>query len=265
MIIKSAGEILTSEIRDAINILKGCVTPIFSVNEKGEAQLLGSAVLLDINGEIFLGTAKHVIDENKKSTLYFDGPHQLEVLEGDFYSSHDHDVAALKLMPEQVSAFKKYSPLTTNKIANLRQAASCKYVEFTGYPESKNRKIYQRNMLKNEIYSFGCTVISIDETRVRLNFNKKRNIDAKSRQRVTSPDLYGLSGGAMFGVTVDTDTIEGKPFPRLIGISTDWPNSSEVFGSNIAVVIALIRDAWQIELPSGLDPKNMRTNHSPSA
>src|SRR3546814_10116916 len=69
MTIKPAGHIVTDEARHAIDAVKGCVTPIFDVNEKREAELLGSAVLIEIAEELFLCTAKHVIDDNKDSTL----------------------------------------------------------------------------------------------------------------------------------------------------------------------------------------------------
>jgi hypothetical protein len=71
--IKSAGEILINEVDEAVESLKRCVTPIFDVNEELEAELLGSAVLIEVGGEAFLCTAKHVIDGNACSTLYIHG------------------------------------------------------------------------------------------------------------------------------------------------------------------------------------------------
>jgi hypothetical protein len=62
MTIKHAGQILIEEIESAVAELKSCVTPIFDVNEKGEAELLGSGVLIALCGDTFLCTAKHVID-----------------------------------------------------------------------------------------------------------------------------------------------------------------------------------------------------------
>lgn len=260
---KSAGELLTSEIRNAVNSLIDCITPIFDVNEKGQAKLLGSGVLLSVSGEAYLCTAKHVIDGNKDSTLYIDGPKQLETLEGDFHTSSDHDIAVLKLTPNLVSALEKYSPLPTSNIASEDQIADCKYAEFIGFPESKNRKIHQQNKLRNQRFSFGCIVAAVNATSIRLRFNKKRNVEAQTRLRVTSPDLYGVSGGAMFGVSIDTAAIAGNPEPRLIGISTDWLKlSNEVAGTSIALVLAIIRDAWNVQMPQEIDPRHIRTNFS---
>ncbi len=260
MKIKPAGQILISEIREAVDRLKGCVTPLFDVNDKGKAELLGSAVLITLSGATFLCTAKHVIDGNRTSTLYFDGSSKLEILEGKFRVSAEHDVAVLKLSPAQAATFQKYWPLDEHKIGDQAQTAASKYAEFLGYPESKNRKVYNQNAINGLLHSNGGAVIEITPAKVRVSFDKKRNIDAKTRQRVTAPNPYGMSGGAMFGVAVDRAAIEGDPQPKLVGISTDRPNSSEVFGATIAIAMAIIRDGWQVTLPKHLDPKNIKTN-----
>jgi hypothetical protein len=107
--IKPAGQILTGEIESAIAELKSCVTPIFDVNEKGEAELLGSGVLIALCGDMFLCTVKHVIEGNAKSTLYIDGPTKMEVLKGDFYCSAEHDIAVMKLTTEQVTLLRIFA------------------------------------------------------------------------------------------------------------------------------------------------------------
>jgi len=260
MALKNPGEILLDEIRVAIDCQKSCVTPIFDANDKSEAALLGSAVLIEVASETFLCTAKHVINENINTTLYIDGSSRLEPLEGDFFSTEDHDVAVLELSPSQIQTLQKYVPLKEERIANHVQASNCKYVEFMGFPESKNRVAYQTTKIKGLIYSNGGMAKDITPTRVHMTFDRKRNIDATTGQRVKAPDPHGMSGGAMFGVRVNDQTIRGQPYPLLIGIATDWPEESkEVFGTSIAIVMAIIRDVWQTVLPARLDPKHITT------
>jgi hypothetical protein len=189
------------QITDAVAGFSGCVAPIFDVNDKLEAELLGSAVLMAVAGEVFLCTTKHVIDGNANSSLYVDGPTKFEILVGDFFTSTEHDVAVSKVTPAQIGTFSKYTPLRADDIATQLHTAASKYVAFVGYPETKNRKVYKRNELHKHIQLNGCKPIQITETRVRLSFNQKRNIDAKSRHRVKAPDPHGMSGGAMFGAT----------------------------------------------------------------
>lgn len=259
MTIKPAGHILTDEARHAIDAVKGCVTPIFDVNEKREAELLGSAVLIEIAEEFFLCTAKHVIDDNKDSTLYTDGPAEFEILEGDFYASQKHDIAVLKLTTAQRHSFKKYRPLRADDIANQTQAAASKYAEFVGFPETRNRKVYKQNKIAGEIYAIGGMILEVTDAKVRVSFNRKRNIDAVTRKCVTSPDPHGMSGGAIFGIPMNATTIEGTPQPKLIGICTDWLESSpEIFGPNIAIAMAIIREGWQITLPPRLNPAHIK-------
>lgn len=259
MKIKPAGQILIDEARQAIDALKGCVTPIYDVNDKLEAELLGSAVLIEVSGETFLCTAKHVIDDNKNSPLYIDGPTKFEVLEGDFYSSKEHDVAVLKLTPTQKKMLKKYPPLGADHIANQDQAFDSKYAEFVGFPETKNKKVYRQNKIAGQMYAIGGMIIEVTSAKVRVSFDRKRNIDSVTRKPVTSPDPHGMSGGAIFGIAMNASTIKGAPRPKLIGISSHWLESSkEIFGPSIAVAIAIIREAWQIGIPAWLNPVNIK-------
>jgi hypothetical protein len=182
------------------------------------------------------------------------------VLEGDFWSSpaNEHDIAVLKLTNAQVEDLKKYQPLAEDDIANQTQAEKCKYIDFVGFPETKNRKVHRQNKLKGLIQAFGGIAIDITPARVLMKFDSKRMIDAKTRQRVTPPDPQGMSGGAMFGVPVNVATIEGTPRPKLIGITTDRRSKSkEVSGPSMAIVMAIIREGYKLGLPQRLNPADI--------
>lgn len=259
--IESAGAIIAKEIGEAVDALKSCVTPIFSMNEKREAGLLGSAVLIAAAGETFLCTAKHVIDENANSTLYIDGPSKLEILEGDFHCSEEHDVAVLKLTLGQATALQKYVPLPAERIAIPPEATASKYAELVGFPEKKNPRAHRQNKIRGHRYKVGGMIIDFTPERVRVSFNRKRNIDVKTRLRVTAPYPHCMSGGAIFGAAVNAGTLEGKPVPKLIGIMSDWPEAEkEIFGAGMAIAMAIVRDAWRITLPPRLDPKYVTTH-----
>jgi Trypsin-like peptidase domain len=259
MTIKPAGQILTEEIDSVVAELKSCVTPIFDVNDKGEAELLGSGVLIAVGGGTFLCTAKHVIDGNATSTLYLDGPTKMEALEGDFYSTAEHDIAVVKLSAEQVTLLQKYSPLAEEHIGGPVDITNSKYAALVGFPETKNRKVYKKNEIAGLIYSIGGTVKEATLAKVRVVFDTKRNIDAETRKSVRAPDPHGMSGGAMFGVAVNSATVEGKPKPKLIGIMTDWLRAEkEIFGSSSAIALAIVKEAWGTELPQRLQSKDIK-------
>jgi hypothetical protein len=262
-VVKGAGTILVDEIGAAVEALKSCVTPIFDANYNGEAELLGSAVLIEILGDAFLCTAKHVIDGNAKSTMYVDGPSKMEILEGNFYATAGLDAAVLKLTTDQIKMLRKYTPLPSDQIADPTEVFAARYANLVGFPETRNRKIYQQNKIKGLIYSVGGMVIESTLNKVRVSFNRKRNLDAKTRKRVQAPHPHGMSGGAMFGTPMNDATIKGKPNPKLIGIMTDYPSSSnEIFGPSTAIVMAIVRDAWGKAIPVRLQVPSVKTRLS---
>lgn len=251
--IEQPGQLFIREIRKAINTLLSCVIPLFHVNEKSEPVLLGSSVLVDISNNVLLCTAKHVLDD-AQSSLYINSPSGLEDLFGNFIRSKQHDIAVLKLSAEQVVTCRNYSPLSEDHIANSVQTMDCHYVEFIGFPGTRNRPDPIRRRFPNRIYSFGCTGLRVSQENVRFKFSK-HNMDATSRLRVRSPNPHGVSGGPIMGVSMSSEsTLKGNPFPRLIGIATDYlACSNEVFGPTSTILIRTIKEGWDIPLPSRLD------------
>jgi hypothetical protein len=123
-LIKPAGRILVEEMRQAIDCLRGCVIPIYDTNERKEAELLGSGVLINISESVFLCAAKHVVDRSASSGLYSPGPDKLEPLVGTFQGSGEHDVTVLKLTPGQVSLLQRFSPLLMEDVASEAEYAA---------------------------------------------------------------------------------------------------------------------------------------------
>jgi hypothetical protein len=161
------------------------------------------------------------------------------------------DVAVLKVGPEQIATLKKYTALTSDHIAGSAEILAAQYVTLVGFPETKNRKVYRQNKIKGLVYSVGGMVIESTLEKVRVSFNEKRNIDAKTRVR--APDPHGMSGGAMFGARVNAATIEGRPNPKLVGIMTDYPpQSNEIFGPSMAIVMAIAKAVWGTAIPAQL-------------
>lgn len=129
-----------------------------------------------------------------------------------------------------------------------------------GFPETKNRKVYQQNKIAGLIYSLSGIVIEATLAKVRVKFNRNKNIDAKTRLRVKAPEPQGMSGGAIFGTGVNNATIDGKPAPKLVGILTDCPDlSKEIFGPSAAILLASVRDAYSVTLPPRLRAANIKT------
>src|SRR5207302_9710230 len=138
-------------------------------DDRCNAELFGSAVLIDVTGEVFLCTTKHVIDRGGPC-LFIDAPDENKPLTGTFRSSEKYDVAVLKLNAEQVTLFQKYRPLDADRIATHSEASDCKYAQFIGFPEKKNRRRHGQTQTKGVKYSNGCSVIKVSTTKVHLRF-----------------------------------------------------------------------------------------------
>jgi hypothetical protein len=253
-VIESAAKILLAEIGQAVKDLYENITPIFDVNDNKEAELNGSAVLFNIGDGAFLATAKHVLDANARSSLFIDADPDLQLLEGDFYATQEHDVAVLKLRLDQVRLLSKYKFLEVDQLGDALFAARCRYGSCVGYPASKNKKVFARRALKRHVFSYSSMGLTTSPTRIGVPFRKSKNIDALTGQLVTSPHPYGMSGGALYGVDVSSEgTMKGKPSPKLIGILIEWRQAENlIHATPLSIVLAIVRDAFGAPLPPRL-------------
>jgi hypothetical protein len=251
--IETAGKILIREIRQAVEQLYTSVVPIYDVNEKEQPALLGSSVLLRIETDVFLSTAKHVIDANEHSSLHVSGPAKLEPLEGDFFAAPETDVAVMKLSTLQCDLLAKYKVLEEPQIADAAFVGQCTHASCVGYPGSKNKKIFSKRILRRKIYCFTGAHVASNAKYIVVPFRRRKNLDAITGAVVMAPDPHGMSGGAMFGVRLDDDVILGRPRPRFIGTLIEWDSSkNRLFATHSSIVLAIIRDAFKIELPRRL-------------
>lgn len=256
---RSVGEILADEIDAALNPLKECVIPIIAVNNRDQPALLGSAILIEVAGKVFLCTAKHVIDENAASCLYIDGPSKFEHFIGDFHGNDCLDVAICQLSQEQIKRLSKYRPLESNCIASPIEIVAAQYSTMVGFPETKNRLVHGRNIISGLRYAASGAIIQSTLTKVRVSFKRKRMIDAKTRLPICAPEPHGMSGGAMFGVKINDAAIKGRPDLKLVGMMTDWPaRGTEIFGPSMAIVMVIIRDVYNVPIPARLHVPTVR-------
>ena len=172
----------------------------------------------------------------------------------------------LKLTPEQLGVLGKYHFLGEPDLADNEFISRCKYAVSVGYPASKNKRFHDRNVLRKQIFSYSTVDVAVAQGRVQVPFLKNGNIDALTDAIVSAPDPYGLSGGPMFGVEINEDTIRGHARPRLIGILIEWHEAQEkIFATPLSAVLAVIRDAYAIQLPDRLAQPFIRIRPSPYA
>ena len=77
-------ESINEHMRAAGEQFKDTIRPVYGTTDKGSAVHIGSCTLLRKNGNAFLLTAAHVIDENKYTSLYVAGATNLVLISEEF-------------------------------------------------------------------------------------------------------------------------------------------------------------------------------------
>lgn len=219
---KTAGSIAIARINKALNPLSGAVIPIFKVGNVAQPVSFGSAVLIELTGQQFLITNRHVIDENKVSSIYVAGRSGFVVVEGKFFSTPeaDEDVAVLRLEGKLKDELAKHTFLSETNVLPVDRYDDRNHLTSVGYPATQSKEKRQTKAVRTTGYSVGANILSVAGTTIRGSFRRSRQRDAVSLKKVTAPDLHGMSGGAMFASKVTIANTDENHDPKLAGIST---------------------------------------------
>lgn len=263
---KTTGSIAIARINDALKPLAGSIIPIFRAGSGSRPEAFGSAVLVELAGQRFLLTARHVVDEHLKSPIYVAGTSGFVAIEGEFFCTPEagHDVATLRLDGDLASELGQHPYLSEADILPADHYDGCNHLTLIGYPASRARDNRQAKRVRTQCYSIGVRVLSLAGTTLRGAFRRKRHRDGKSLLKVTAPDPHGMSGGAMFASNVASGNAGENYGTKLAGLSTTWlEDQNEVAGTKIAVVLAMIRDAYGVAIPDALAPARLTLTIEP--
>lgn len=192
------------------------VRPIYGASINGNPIHIGSCLLLQVDGNKYIVTAAHIIDENKTSSLYIGGKHELVLIEGDFLCtsrpdgdrSKDHyDFALMKLNSDLVKkiGYKHYCSENELVTTYLNPKGRC-YLAL-GYPHSRNKKInLSKKSVKPYYLKYTSIIVSNEQLCKKLkitgndhyflSFDPKKSKDS-SGNIVNSVAPRGISGGAL--------------------------------------------------------------------
>ena len=224
-----------------INARVRAVTPIFGVSDRNRPTGIGSGVLLRLFDRFFICTAKHVIDENKETTLYFDGSNGIEELLGVFWSEPHYDISVRSLSPTEVQKFGRYTFLEQDDLFLRSSIVPHTLLTAVGFPVSQYKIYYDRDLIRARMLTHTDMLIGSAGGRLRVRFNKKRVKRFGERSIVSSPDPFGMSGGGLFGGPATIGT-SGNSSLLLYGISTDWAiYSNYIRGTQTTVLFHFIR------------------------
>lgn len=254
---KTLGSIAIAKVNAALEPVWRSVVPIFRVGDVREPEAFGSAVLIELAGQRFLVTARHVVDEHLKSRIHAVGASGYVVITGDFFCASESglDVAVLRLEGDLKDELADHVFLTEADILPADQFDGVNLMTLIGYPASRSKVNSQTKKVRTPCYSVGVRVLSLSGAILRGSFLRKRFRDGRSGLKVTAPDPHGMSGGGMFAGKVRLGNADKGHEPKLAAISTTWhEHRNEVVGTKIAIALVIIRDVYGVAVPEALAP-----------
>ncbi len=270
---------LRENLRQAEHRVQNAVCPIYGINDRDKPQLVGSSILLRLPTRALLVTAAHVLDENKRTTLYVGGAEQLVQLVGPSYrvlppasgrQGDTLDFGFIDISDTAPDQWIRYRFVTPNDLDVDDVPVAHTLYGFVGYPETRNRPLLGRKFQLSST-AFVLVPSALEPyTALGLNplthfvgeFDQQKQFDAK-KGIVTGPDPHGISGGGVWRMGQPSEFANGTNAERLIGIGIEYRKSKNVLiGVRLALAVSAIAAAHP-ELARDLPtPTRVHTNVS---
>jgi hypothetical protein len=233
------------------------VVPICLEDESGRIEQIGTGVLVDFRGRIFLLTAGHIIDAQEHGGLLIpSGENIISGIDGSFsyyepktsraedmmdfgYFKLDHSYA------ERV--MELFEPIHETEIIRTDDLSKYQLFSFSGYPHRKSRS--WEGKVKTEMFSYGAYLASPEEYaeyncnithHLVAKYDRKNCVDAHTGEKSVSPLPDGISGGGVFAWP---EVIESVPPEnrKLIAIGHTFKKTNKCFiATNVNVFLKTI-------------------------
>ena len=240
-----------------------CIVPIFVIHYKNDdCEHIGSGVLIEIHGEVFLLTAAHVLDCRAHGTLSIPTQDGITSITGHVASicpsnikvgqKDKLDIAYFKLNHNLVKKLdSRFTPLQRDGCHLTDNLQADDTYTFSGYPYRKTK--YNTDKVETEIFSYtGQAAINVKYDRlgydnvahIIINFRRKKSVDTDGN-KFTPPLPHGISGGGIFrwpkAISRRTEKLEEMNRP-LVGIAHTYLKSHNCFiGTKLWMYLRLIQ------------------------
>lgn len=246
------------EQRQLAERLQESVVPLFTDDERGRPDRIGSCVLVRLDSDHYAFTAAHVLRDVGSSWLSAPatgrGGALLPLPPSTAWLSpsgrgNDLDVGVLALPASGLGAFERRVFLAGPEIDQDGQPDDAGFSSFyfvLGYSASRTQVKISHESCHIDQKSFHCTTSPVDAVEyltegvpqsdhLLLDFDHKDIVVAK--KRVTPPRLQGVSGGGVFYIS--RDTRQGP----LVAIATrNIRNSRLIVGTRIKHFLSMARE-----------------------
>jgi hypothetical protein len=217
---------LRENLQKAERRVQNAVCPIYGINDRNQPQLLGSSILLRLRTRAVLVTAAHVLDENKRTTLYFGGAEQLIQLVGPSYrvrptlpdrQEDTFDFGFIDISETEPNQWSRYRFVTPNDLDVDDVPVAPTLYAFVGYPETRNRLLMGRKFQLSTTAFVLLPSASERYSPLGLNplthfvgeFDRQEQVDSK-KGVLTGPDPKGISGGGVWRMGQPSEFANGS-------------------------------------------------------
>jgi hypothetical protein len=236
--------------------------PLYYQGDTGQPELLGSGVLLSLDGIRFLLTAGHVLDHLATTQLTAGVPAGLLTVAGLptrlrslGAKSEEDDQIDLGMMRLQGTPWEKLEAnnfLTWTELDTAAPTSQRHTYALVGYPVSINKRGLQGGLLTAAAFRVGgieCELSAYEEkgidpmNHVMVGFDKNAVLGADGPRN--APDLYGASGGGLwrFGRRLRDATQR----PKLSAIATEWQKKGRhryILGTRIQLILEALAEKY---------------------
>jgi len=208
-----------NNIADKFSIeYKKCIISFVSskVNRR-RSESIGSGFFVSYNGEKFLLTARHVIEEvktalkEKRSTIIVGYENAIELHLKDVITSQEIDAAIIPI--DWMIGHQNLKDIFFPNISFSEAAIDPYYGMFMGYPAAKNQNDLYGDTQKRMLFGYGGVrekeIGAVDGVYIPLGFsmNINKSIAGINRppESTVSPRPQGISGGPVIGIHCKSD------------------------------------------------------------
>lgn len=205
------------------------IVPLFQFTEKEEYASLGSGVFINVEGEYFLFTAAHVVQEHRKSGLFIPSTSGIIPLHGlVVFETKIHKDIAFIVIDKPIAELMKHTfdCLDQRKLIIDHRLVDAHHYVTTGFPEKgiKKEGVYMNykssfcllRPSRERVYSYYKKDTS---TYLIFDLGKAMNFDSKKISEIVP---YGMSGGGIWYIGFNMVNDSMKIFYELIGIITEF-------------------------------------------
>ncbi|MBU2986814.1 hypothetical protein KO528_15725 [Saccharophagus degradans] len=240
--------------------------PIFLDSELNRFSLIGTGVLIEFRGEVFIVTAGHVIDALEVGYLMvprLDG--KIDGIKGVYsYLKRDRasdylDIGYFKLDKNYASELKAiFYAIPENEFGIKPIYSSKEFMSFGGFPYRKQNVAGGVATTKEyifgayhadsvEYYELACN----PEDNIVAKYNRKKAVNPHNGKIQVSVLPHGISGGGIFIWPANTDQIIPSN-RKLIGIGHTYKERGGYFiGTRLEVILgAILKNNPQLAVPT---------------